>query len=244
MTETRQAAYYYERDPEVAYGAPPPRKSLATFVYQTLNYVLAQLCITTVITAAMYFNRQNVINYINGFPFVIWVPIIFTFITLFGMYCTKNPHVRQVMFWSFTVACSFMVGFSVLSYAPDVVVKAVATTAIIVAGVDLYAMRCAKQGKDLSFLGPGLFAALFCLIIIGILNIFIQSSALGLLLCVAGVLIFTGLLLYDLNRLYTGVEEGEVMDPMLAAVQIYLDVINLFLHLLELYDRCDGNSRS
>ena len=60
----------------------------------------------------------------------------------------------------------------------------------------------------------------------------------GLIICVMGVGIFTILLIVDLNRLYDKTEDFQE-DPMLAAVGIYLDIVNLFLYLLELYKHCD-----
>ena len=78
---------------------------------------------------------------------------------------------------------------------------------------------------------------LLVLIVLGILQIFIRSSAFGLMICILGVGVFTILLIVDLNRLYDKDEDFQE-DPMLAAVGIYLDIVNLFLYLLELYNRC------
>ena len=58
------------------------------------------------------------------------------------------------------------------------------------------------------------------------------------LLTILGVFVFTMFLVFDLNRLYmTNDNQAILEDPMLAAVGIYLDIINLFLYLLELYDK-------
>ena len=87
-----------------------------------------QLAVTTIITVYAYANRDSVINYINKNPGSMWLPVIASFITLFGMYWTKSETTKKVMFALFTIAMSVMVAVSVLSYAPDVVCKAVITT--------------------------------------------------------------------------------------------------------------------
>ena len=144
---------------------------------------------------------------------------------------------RKFMFWVFTVSCSIMVATSVLQYSPQVVLKAVVTTMFIVWIVNGYSYWCVKNNKDLSFMEPFLGAGMCMLILIIIMNFFIQSTLIQSLITIFGVMIFTGFLLFDLNRLY---DKGkEIGDPMLAAVNIYLDIINLFIYLLELYNSCD-----
>jgi len=133
-----------------------------------------------------------------------------------------------------------MVGVSVLQYAPNVVIKAVVATVLVVGMASIYSWWCAKNGHDLDFLGPALGTVLMTVIIVSIMNIFIKSSMLGLCICVISVFLFTGFLIFDLERLYSGREESDDIfaEPMIAAVGIYLDIIILFLNLLEVIDRC------
>ena len=216
--------------------------SFSKFVSQTLNYVSLQLLSTMFVSISMYMHKQHVIDLINSNSGYFWLPIIFTFISLAGLHCSgKNSWSQLTWFWCFTISFSFVVGVSVLTYSPNIVLKAVITTGLIVMGVNAYCHYAASKGIDLSFLGPILMTCLFALIIIGILNIFIKSDLVGLLICFFGVLVFTGLLLFDLDRLYhKNKNNGEYMEsPMVAAVEIYLDIINLFLYLMEMYKRCD-----
>ena len=73
--------------------------------------------------------------------------------------------------------------------------------------------------------------------VVSFLQIFIQSSLLGFIIAFGGVVLFTLFLMYDLNRLYH--KDGYREDPLLAAIGIYLDIINLFLYMLELIRRFD-----
>ena len=90
---------------------------------------------------------------------------------------------------------------------------------------------------DFSFLGMFLFIALLLLIIITLLNMFIfKSDRVSLIKAYFGVLIFTGYLIFDFNRLESLMAEGDTSwsAAIDIAVNLYLDIINLFLDLLEI----------
>jgi uncharacterized protein len=98
--------------------------------------------------------------------------------------------------------------------------------------------------KDLSKLGPILFMALIGLIIALIVNIFLQSSRMDLIISFIGVILFTLLTAYDnqyLKRIATQIKGKEQIAKMaiMGALKLYLDFINLFLFLL----RFLGNRR-
>tara|TARA_A100001015_G_scaffold291054_1_gene364787 strand:- start:3297 stop:4034 length:738 start_codon:yes stop_codon:yes gene_type:complete len=242
MSATRKPETVYYPGATTEYGGALPTVSSKKpernlYIKEVLDWVILQLAVTSVITIYAYANRNSVIEYINKNPGSMWLPIIASFITLFGMYWTKSETTKKVMFGLFTIAMSIMVAVSVLSYAPDVVCKAVITTFVMVIAINRYSKRCAEQGKSMEKLSEVGGSMLLVLIVLGILQIFIRSSVFGLVICILGVGVFTILLIVDLNRLYDKNDDFQE-DPMLAAVGIYLDIINLFLYLLELYDRC------
>ena len=217
-------------------------KTFTKFVAQTLNYVSMQLIFTMIICGIIFHHKDHVLNLISKNSSYFWLPIIFTFISLIGLHFSENNSFSQSLwFLFFTISCSFMVSLSVLQYSPNVVTKAVFTTGIIVMCINAYSHYAARQGIDFSYLGSALISCLFALIIIGLLNIFIKSDFLGLIVSFFGVLVFIGFLLFDLNRLYYKNQNNDEYfeSPMIAAVGIYLDIINLFLYLLELYNKCE-----
>ena len=90
---------------------------------------------------------------------------------------------------------------------------------------------------DFSFLGMFLFIALLLLIVVQFLNMFFfKSSQLSLIKAYFGVLIFTLYLIYDFNRLESLIAQGETSwsAAIDIAVNLYLDIINLFLDLLQI----------
>ena len=97
---------------------------------------------------------------------------------------------------------------------------------------------------DFSVLGGFLFIALIVLIIMGVLNVFIfKSRKYSLIRAYLGVLIFTGYLLYDFDMLEKQMSAGDESwsTAIKIAVNLYLDIINLFLDLLQILAEGGGN---
>lgn len=92
--------------------------------------------------------------------------------------------------------------------------------------------------RDISGWGPFLFAGVIGLIVAGIVNIFVASTALQMTLNVLTILIFLGLTAYDMNRIrdmFWGASEGEVgRMQWFAALSLYINFINIFVSLLQL----------
>lgn len=95
---------------------------------------------------------------------------------------------------------------------------------------------------DLSKWGSILFMGLIGVIIASLVNMFLQSSALMWVLTYAGVLIFVGLTAYDTQRLKEmaySLDDEETVGKfaVLGALTLYLDFINLFLYLLQIFGK-------
>jgi len=94
--------------------------------------------------------------------------------------------------------------------------------------------------KDLSAMGRFMFAGLVGIIIAGIVNLFIASSAIYWITSFAGVIIFSGLIAWDTQKLkdmsLIQLENGQLASKIaiIGALSLYLDFINLFLFLLRL----------
>ena len=112
-------------------------------------------------------------------------------------------------------------------------------TASIFAGLSIAGLTIKK---DLTSLGPILFASLLGLIVASVANLFFQSSALEWLVSIAGVIIFMGLTLYDSKKIKEMTGEAVLQGDALAvsrigtigALKLYLDLINLFIFILSI----------
>ena len=97
---------------------------------------------------------------------------------------------------------------------------------------------------DLSGIGSMCGMALWGLIIAGVVNLFTHSSGLDLIISFAGILIFTGLTMYDAQKVKQMAAAEGNMDSaamhkvgILGALTLYLDFVNLFLHILRFLGR-------
>ena len=132
----------------------------------------------------------------------------------------------------FTASSGFSLGVYFIAYN-DTAQKALSLTVLTTFLTGLIAMY---SGLDFAWMGKFLFIALIILVIYYLIRIFVrirgQKFMAGL-----GVLIFTGYLLFDFNRLakLKAVAEANNWDTALNfAISIYLDIINLFISLMNL----------
>lgn len=84
--------------------------------------------------------------------------------------------------------------------------------------------------RDLSGMGKFLFVGAIILLVAGLVNIFLQSSAMMLTMMVLSMAIFSAFMLYDVKRVIDGGETNYIS----AALTIYLDIYNVFQNLLSL----------
>jgi modulator of FtsH protease len=84
--------------------------------------------------------------------------------------------------------------------------------------------------RDFSFLGKFLFVGLILLVIASVANLFFQMPALSVTLSAIAVLIFSAYLLYDVSDIVRGGETNYIM----ATIRLFLDILNLFVNLLNL----------
>ncbi len=125
-------------------------------------------------------------------------------------------------------------------YSPDVITK----TFLVTAGTfGLMAVYGYYTKADLSSMGKIMIMCVLGLIISIVVNLFLQSSMVDLVISCIGVVVFTGLTAYDSQKIkqmlamQTDMDEGAQKVALMGALSLYLDFINLFLYLLRLFGR-------
>ena len=114
--------------------------------------------------------------------------------------------------------------------APGAVVSAGVLTLVAFGGLSLYAL---VSRRDFSAWGSFFMIGLLVLIVASLINMFVQSAAAGVWISMVTVLIFSGLLVFDTWRIVRSGQFGQD-DYVIAAVQIYLDLLNMFMAILSL----------
>ena len=119
--------------------------------------------------------------------------------------------------------------------------ESVASTFVITGGVfGVMAFYGYTTKKDLTGWGSFLFMGLIGIILASVVNIFMRSSAMGMVISYVGVLIFVGLTAYDVQKIKAknvlgnaGTDE-DTKEAVIGALALYLDFINLFIMLLRI----------
>ena len=114
-----------------------------------------------------------------------------------------------------------------MNNGPTMVLQALGGTALVFFSLSAYALN---SKKDFSFLGGFLFAGLIMGLVAILANIFLAIPALSLTLSVVFVMLMAGYILFDTSRIVNGGETNYIR----ATVQLYLNILILFQHLLHL----------
>jgi FtsH-binding integral membrane protein len=143
----------------------------------------------------------------------------------------------QATFWGFAAIMGLSLSSIFLVYTGQSISQVFFITAAAFGALSLFGYT---TKRDLSPIGSFLIMGLFGLIIASIVNIFLASSALQFAISVIGVLVFSGLTAYDTQRIkemYLASDDALVMGrkAIMGALTLYLDFINLFIMLLQLF---------
>lgn len=117
---------------------------------------------------------------------------------------------------------------------PQLVMQSLAGTAFIFFGLSAYALQ---TKRDFSFMTGFLFAGLIVVLVAMIANIFMGIPALSLTISAAVIMIMAGLILVDTGRIINGGETNYIR----ATVGLYLNIYNIFVHLLNLLGAFGGD---
>ncbi|HWQ40134.1 MAG TPA: Bax inhibitor-1/YccA family protein [Burkholderiales bacterium] len=158
---------------------------------------------------------------------------------MFGIAALRNSVWGVVAMLAFTFLMGWWLG-PILQYAlnlsngPQLVGMAAGATGLIFFALATYVTT---TRKDFSFLGKFLFVGLILLIIGAIANLFFQVPAASLTISAVAVILFAGYMLYDVSAIVHGGETNYIM----ATLRVYIDIYNMFVHLLNLLLAFAGN---
>jgi uncharacterized protein len=143
----------------------------------------------------------------------------------------------QVAFWVFAALMGASISSIFLVYAGESIARVFFISAAAFGALSLWGYT---TSKDLSGWGSFLFMGLIGIIIASLVNLFIGSTALQFAVSVIGVLVFAGLTAYDtqqIKEMYSANDDGTMSGrkAVMGALRLYLDFINLFLMLLQLF---------
>jgi uncharacterized protein len=143
----------------------------------------------------------------------------------------------QISYWAYAGLVGLSLAGIFMIYTGQSIARVFFITAGTFGGMSLWGYT---TRKDLSGWGSFLFMGLIGVIIAGLVNVFLRSSAVQFAVSVMGVIVFVGLTAYDtqkIKQMYYAADSRDTLGKMvvLGALALYLDFINLFLMLLRLF---------
>jgi len=174
-----------------------------------------------------------------------FAPLAFVLVLSLGVN-RLSTSTAQALFWVFCGAMGASLTNIFLIYTHESIVRVFFITAATFAATSIYGYT---TKADLTRFGSFLFMGLIGIIIAGLVNMFMHSSALQFAISVIGVIVFTGLTAYDTQRIkatyvqyaYAEGADGAAKRSVYDALSLYLNFINLFMLLLQLLGNRNNN---
>ena len=213
---------------------------LRQHMLRVYNYMASGVALTGIV-AMVVASTPALREAIFGTPLA-WVvmlaPLAFILVLSFGIH-RLSLFATQALFWTFAAVMGLSLASIFLIYTGESIARVFFITAASFGALSLWGYT---TKRDISGWGSFLFIGLVGIIIAGLVNLFMQSSALQFAISVIGVLIFAGLTAYDTQNIKNtyltmrGTPGGEAWlekGAVMGALNLYLDFLNMFMFLLQ-----------
>ncbi|MFY9590301.1 Bax inhibitor-1/YccA family protein [Rickettsia endosymbiont of Halotydeus destructor] len=218
-------------------------EGLRKYMLKVYNYMALALLLTGVaaIATISYEPLANLI-FQTGFGRLIMFAPLGIALYFFMGFGKMSLQTAQILFWVYAALTGMSLSYLSLIYTGESIARTFFICASVFGGMSLYGYN---TNKDLTSLGSFAAMGLIGLILVSLVNMFLQSSAISFATSLIGVVVFMGLIAWDTQKIKSmyymaGNDElGQKMSIM-AAFNLYLDFINLFLYLLRFF----GNRRN
>ena len=236
----------YSQTYEQSYGTQTLAQTFMAKVFSWMFLALAVTAFTAYVFAGSPDLMGLMISETGGMSILGWVvmlaPLAFVFF-MSAKFNSMSKGILTIMFFAFSVLMGMSLSFILLAYTS----ASVFSTFIVTSGTfGLMAVVGYTTKTDLTKFGSILMMGLIGIILASIVNFFMHSGTMEYIISILGVLIFTGLTAYDVQKLKrigmaAGEFQGQTVDKLtiMGSLTLYLDFINLFLFL----PRFMGNRR-
>ena len=210
---------------------------LRQFMIGVYNYMLGALALSGAI--AYYVGSQpELVEQMakSGFMWVVLLAPIGIVLFLGFRIQAMSITTAQICFWAYAGLMGLGLAPMLMVFTSESVARVFFITAATFGGMSLYGYT---TKRDLTSIGSFLIMGVWGIFIASIINIFLGSTMMGLVLSILSVLIFTGLAAYDtqkIKQMYYESDNAEiaVKKSVLGALNLYIDFIGLFINLLRL----------
>ena len=217
-----------------AMGSVAIDQGLRSHMLKVYNYMASGVLLTGIV--ALVFAQSGLALQVLNTPLrwvLMFAPLGFVMVMSFGMN-KLSTGALQALFWAFAVVMGMSMASIFLVFTGQSIATTFFVTAASFVGLSLFGYT---TKKDLSAMGTFLIMGVFGLFIASMVNIFLGSSTLQMVVSFLGVLIFAGLTAYDTQRikseyLHFAGHESIGKLAIMGALSLYLDFVNMFQFLL------------
>jgi len=199
---------------------------------QVYGILACQVVLTTAVCSAVMFDR-SITLYVFAHPYVQILSFILPLVGLIPLWCYRTHHPLNLALlglWTATLATG--IGIFCAMFPSIVVLEALTLTTGVTTALTAYTFWASSAGRDFDFLGPWLFSSLIALLLVSCLALFFPGGAFWQLgLAFVGAVLFSAYIVYDTSQL---IKNYSVDEYVWASVNLYLDIVNLFVRLLEI----------
>ena len=217
-----------------ALGVKPDARLASAFLTQAFVWMFAGLLVTAGVAWAVQSNARLIEFAADNF-FILFIAQLGIVIGISAAINRISAAIALALFFVYAATLGVTIGLIVTAYATASVVTAFLSASAMFGAAALYG---ATTRRSLAGLGGILFMGLIGLIVASLLNIFLASTTVTWIISVIGVVIFTALTAYDVQRIQAGdlaARTGSMEKAaVIGALHLYLDFINLFLFILRL----------
>ena len=228
-------------DPAVSVGVPRAARDagLRSYMWSVYNYMASGVLLTGIVALLFApYARDVLVNAAGtGISLTGWLiilsPLGFVLVMNFGV-ARMQTRTLQLLFWAFAAVMGLSMSTIFIAYTGVSIAQTFFATAAAYLGLSLYGYT---TKRDLSGLGTFLIMGVVGLLVAMLVNLFLQSSTMALLISGIGVLLFAGLTAYDTQRIksmyaYVAGSDMQGKVVIMGALSLYLDFINMFQFLL------------
>ena len=229
--------------PQNPYQQYEQTDGLAEYSRRVFSWMFLGLGITFIIGFIMLMNEMNVIFFLVENIGLYYIAALIEVVAVFilGFFIGKlSPTVCKGIFIAYSVLNGFTITPALIVYGAESAFYAFAATAVIFGAMTLYGMA---TKRDLTKLGPVLTIGLLGLLVYSIFAMIFQMPMSDFIISVIGIVIFVGFTAYDTQKIkryyvsFSGDQVSLQKTAIIAALDLYLDFINLFLYILRLFAR-------
>lgn len=205
-------------------------------------YMILGLLLTFLVPVYMIFFNNNLINFVIRGYYAILIAEVILVMVLSAQIEKISPMSAKILFFVYSILNGLV--FSMIGLAVGDIFLIGYTLAITIVMFGLLAIYGYTTKEDLSNYGGYLKTSLLTLLIVSILNIFLKAPMLYWIVSIGGVVVFSALTVYDVNKikqLAYRISDGdpEMVEKLgiIGALELYLDFINIFLYLLRIFSK-------